>query len=116
MFNHVTVIAMPRSPAPEVYIVKGLNELLKNLAENHKFQKWIRDMKTVLMEHKYSGELIKKCQIPDYYIEKYGVNNLYRYDHPEGHRSCYTIVNGCPYIFDIMTHPEYDLRFGYRTT
>ena len=75
---------MPRSPAPEVYIVEGLNEFLKNLAENHKFQKWIRDMKTVLMEHKYSGELIKKCQIPDYYIEKYGVNNLYRYDHPEG--------------------------------
>ena len=73
-------------------------------------------MKVVLTEHKFAGELIKKAQIPSYYIEKFGVNNLYRYDHPEGYRSCYTVVNGCPYILDIMAHAEYDLRFGYRTT
>ncbi|MBE3115978.1 hypothetical protein IMZ68_02115 [Candidatus Bathyarchaeota archaeon] len=107
---------MPRSPAPEVYIVEELSNFLHNLAENHKFRKWLFDMKTVLKEHKYSGELIKKSQIPKYYWDKYEVYNLYRYDHSEGHRSCYTIVNGCPHIFDIMTHAEYDLRFGYKTT
>lgn len=35
-------------------------------------------MKLVLKEHKFAGELVKKSQIPNYYVEKFGVNNLYR--------------------------------------
>ena len=107
---------MTRFPAPEVYVIKELADFLQGLPVGHKFLKWIADMKIVLKEHKFAGELVKKGQIPNYYVEKFGVNNLYRYDHPEGHRSCYTVVNGCPYILDIMDHGEYDLRFGYHTT
>lgn len=107
---------MPRVPASHVFIVGELNDYLQTLSSDHKYRRWIADMKTVLKEHMYSGELIKKNLIPKYYIEKFGVHHLYRYDHPEGHRSCYAIVEGCPRIFDIMTHAEYDLRFGYKTT
>jgi hypothetical protein len=87
---------MTRFPAPDVYVVEELKELLDELGPDHKFNRWIQDMKGVRKEHKFSGELIKKGQIPGCYVEKYGVNNLYRYSHPEGHRSCYTILNGCP--------------------
>jgi hypothetical protein len=73
-------------------------------------------MKEVLKENMYAGELIRKSQIPKQYIDKYHVNNLYRYSHPEGFRSCYRILNGCPYILDVMSHAEYDKVFGYRTT
>jgi len=48
-------------------------------------------------------------------------NNPYRYDHPEGFRSCYTLVmceglGVCPLIIDLKTHTDYDKVFGYKTT
>jgi hypothetical protein len=107
---------MTRHPSPAIYLSDELSGLLKTVGPDHKFSKWIEDMKLVLKEHMFSGNLIKKKQIPQYYIDKYEVNNLYRYSHPEGFRSCYTILNGCPYILDLMPHPEYDRIFGYKNT
>lgn len=107
---------MPRIPAREVYIIEDLDQKLRELPKTHKYLKWVAAMKTVLKENIFAGDLIRKCNIPAVYLEKYGVNNLYRYEHPEGHRSCYTIVEGCVYVIDLMAHPEYDLRFGYKTT
>ena len=107
---------MTRIPARDVHVIDDLNQKLQALPEDHKYLKWIADMKAVLKENMFAGDLIKKGIVPQVYLEKYGVNNLYRYEHPEGHRSCYTIVEGCAYIIDLMTHPEYDLRFGYTTT
>lgn len=110
------MLGMTRRASPAIFLSEELSKLLESVGSDHKFSKWIEDMKSVLKEHMFSGDLIKKNQIPQYYIDKYGVNNLYRYSHPEGHRSCYTIANGCPHILDIMPHPEYDKIFGYRTT
>lgn len=73
-------------------------------------------MADTLKENKFAGELIKKSQIPQVYVERFNVNNLYRYGHPEGYRSCYTILNECPHILDLMSHPEYDKVFRYKTT
>ena len=107
---------MVRKPASKVFISDELAKYLRKLRPEHKIAKWINDMREVLKENMYAGELIRKSQIPKQYIDRYGVNNLYRYSHPEGFRSCYTILNGCPYILDIMPHSEYDKVFGYRTT
>jgi hypothetical protein len=107
---------MVRKPAPQIFISENLAELLRRVGPKNKLSKWIEDMKTVLSENIYSGELIRKSQIPKQYIDRYGVNNLYRYSHPEGVRSCYTILNGCPHILDIIPHAEYDKVFGYKTT
>ena len=107
---------MVRKPSPEIFISDDLDKLLRKLGPESKISKWINNMTAVLRENMYAGELIRKSQIPKQYIDRYAVNNLYRYSHPEGFRSCYTIVNGCPYILDSMSHPEYDKVFGYRTT
>jgi hypothetical protein len=107
---------MVRKPAPQIFISEDLAKLLTKVGRQNKFSKWVGDMREVLRENMYAGELIRKSQIPKRYIDRYAVNNLYRYSHPEGFRSCYTIVNGCPYILDILSHPEYDKVFGYRTT
>jgi hypothetical protein len=107
---------MRRERSPSVFLSQKLDGLLKSLEASHKFVKWINDMADVLKENKFAGELIKKSQIPKVYIEKFKVFNLYRYDHPEGYRSCYTILNECPHILDLMSHPEYDKVFGYKTT
>ena len=107
---------MVRKPSPEIFISDDLDKLLRKLGPESKISIWINNMTAVLRENMYAGELIRKSQIPKQYIDCYAVNNLYRYSHPEGFRSCYTIVNGCPYILDSMSHPEYDKVFGYRTT
>lgn len=76
-------------------------------------------MEIVLRENRCAGDLIRKSQIPSYYVQQYGVNNLHRYQHPEGYRSCYTVSNiaglgVCPTILDIRSHDEYEKIFGYR--
>ena len=73
-------------------------------------------MTEALEENKFAGDLIRKTQIPKIYVERYHVNNLYRYSHPEGYRSCYTILNECPHILDFMSHQDYDKIFKYKTT
>lgn len=112
---------MPRTPRPcdGVGISPELQALLNSLPEDHKFAKWINDMADRLLYDRRSGQSIAKEKIPKRYILKYDVNNLYRYAHPEGYRSCYTLLimdkgRICAWILDILSHPEYDDLFGYK--
>ena len=106
---------MKRERSPAVFLSMKLDIFLKSLGPDDKRAKWVGRMAVVLKENKFAGEPLKKSQIPRSYIEQYQVNNLFRYGHPEGYRSCYTIVNFCPHILDIMSHKEYDKIFGYKT-
>ena len=108
---------MVRKPSPAVFRSRELDDFLKD--HNSTFQRWIEDMETVLKENMFAGEQISKKQIPSQYKERYGVNNLFRYAHPEGYRSCYTIsyeegFDVCPHILDLLSHEEYDKIFRYR--
>jgi len=108
-----------QKPAPQVFVSEELSLLLKNLGSDHKFVKWINEMKDKLLFNMLSGDSIQKRRIPKYYRVRYGVNNLFRFEHPEGYRSCYTLVSiegvgVCPIILDLLSHPEYDRMFGYR--
>ncbi len=78
-------------------------------------------METVLKENMFAGEPIRKDQIPSKYVRKLGLTNLFRYDHPEGYRSLYSLIQKegigvCPLILELVSHAEYDKLFGYRTT
>ena len=112
---------MPLRPSKAVFISVELRDFLETLDSNHRFRKWIyADMKNALLQNMWAGQLIRKTKIPLYYIEKYGVNNLYRYSHPEGYRSCYTITKTedgtlCPHILDLKSHSEYEKIFGYKS-
>jgi len=94
---------MKRERSPAVFLSKELDTFLKSLGPDDKRVKWVGSMAVVLKENKFAGEPLKKSQIPRSYIEQYQVNNLFRYGHPEGYRSCYTIVNFCPHTLDIMS-------------
>ena len=64
------------------------------------------------------GEKIRKNQIPRAYIQKYDLSNLYRYSHPEGFRSTYTIKlmgddGFCLLILDFLSHKDYEQVFDY---
>lgn len=112
---------MPRTPQPcqGIGTSKELRDLLDVLDEDHNFKKWIDKMADELLLDRGKGQAIGKGRIPAYYVDVYNVNNLYRYGHPEGYRSCYTILQPEKDIFhvwilDLLSHQEYEDRFGYR--
>jgi len=111
---------MTRKPSPAVFRSEELDLFLKGRIGQHgKFLKWIEDMEKVLKENMFAGDQVKKDRIPRYYIQRYGVNNLFRYDHPEGYRSCYVVsyvdgVGVCPTVLDLLSHDQYDKIFGYK--
>jgi hypothetical protein len=112
---------MPPRSSPAVYRSRDLDDFLRDLEPDHRFRRWMADMEAVLRENMFAGDAVRKRLIPAYYVERYGVNNLYRYAHPEGYRSCYTLVRiesvgVCPVILDLLSHQEYDRVFGYRAT
>jgi hypothetical protein len=101
----------------EVYCEQELGEYIQSLPEENKSKKMIMDMKNQLLQDYLSGDRVEKKNIPEYYKNKHGVENLYVYDHPGGYRSCYTLVGEgkvCPMILDLMTHEEYNKKFKYK--
>jgi hypothetical protein len=107
-------------PSPAVYRLKELSDFLDALDPRHKFRKWMNDMENVLKGNMLAGDPVPKVQIPRHYRDKFGLNNLYRYEHPEGYRSCYTLltyhVGVCPLILDLNSHKEYSRIFGYKSS
>jgi len=108
-----------RRPSPAVFRSKELNDFLKELSPKDNRRRWVEDMEDILKENIFAGEPIPKSRIPTQYIRRYGVNNLYRYAHPKGYRSCYSLIykdglGVCPLIIDIMSHIQYDRVFHYR--
>ena len=101
----------------KVTVSNEVAALLDVAKDDNDIISWVYDMKSHLLEDKLAGEGIRKEQIPKYYKVKYGVDNLYRYELPKYHRACYTItcIENVWYasILEVMSHPEYDKRFGY---
>lgn len=56
--------------------------------------------------------------IPKYYIEKYKINNLWKYNLPNAWRLMYSIkgseVSVIAVVLEWLPHKEYERRFGYR--
>ncbi len=98
-------------------VTEELKDFLVSLGQNDERHSWIREVKAVLLENRVAGEQIRKSRIPQKYLAKYGVNNLYRYRHPRGFRSLYTLLNEgtglIAVILDLMSHKEYERTFGY---
>ena len=75
-------------------------------------------MKGWLKENPFAGDKVKKGQMPDYYIQKYDVSNLWRIELSNYWRLVYTIqsneVEIIDFVLDIVDHKEYDKKFGYK--
>jgi|GEM_PF-1969893 len=101
-----------------VFVSRQLKRYLDATEKDHKHYRWIMEMRRILFENMYSGEKIRRDRIPKHYRNNYHVRNLFRYAHPEGYRSCYTVMHFeglgyCPVILDLVNHKEYDRIFGY---
>ncbi len=74
-------------------------------------------MKLVLLENMFAGESVRKNLIPQRYMRRFGVNNLFRYHLPEGFRAIYTLVRDgdevSVLVLEALNHKSYEERFGY---
>ena len=70
-----------------------------------------------LKKDPFSGIKIAKKLWPREYIKKYGIDNLWKYDLPNGWRIIYTIranqVTVLTVVLEWFDHKEYERRFGY---
>lgn len=68
-------------------------------------------------ENAFCGIQIPKRLIPKTYLRKYGVDNLWKYDLPEGWRLLYSVRRDEIIVVSIILewppHKEYERRFGY---
>lgn len=70
-----------------------------------------------LKKHPDCGIHISKRLIPKSYIQKYGINNLWKYNLPGAWRLIYSIagsnVEVVSIVLEWMPHKEYERRFHY---
>ncbi len=78
----------------------------------------IERVKGWLKDNPFVGDQVKKGQIPDCYIDQYGVTNLWRIELSNYWRLIYTIqsneVEVIDFVLDIIDHKEYDKKFRYK--
>ena len=98
-------------------IQKSFEDLKEIDSESKKLYKWIVRAFEDLENNAFCGIRIQKRLIPKIYIEKYNIDNLWKYDLPSGWRLIYAVQNGricvLSIILEWMSHKEYERRFKY---
>ncbi len=98
--------------------LKASYEQLKDSrVEDNILYKWISRAIIDLEENAFCGVQIPKKLMPKIYIDKYNIDNLWKYDLPRGWRLLYSIANSEVRIISIilewMDHKDYERRFNY---
>ncbi len=101
-----------------VFISDELEKDFNELKEDDSIKKGIIRAIKDLKENAFSGTQIPKRLFPKEYIQKYKINNLWKYDLPNGWRLIYTIVaeNKVELISAILEwfdHKKYERMFRY---
>lgn len=81
--------------------------------------KAVKQKAELIKQNLHYGDALAKNLIPKEYIDKYGVNNLFRVELPNFWRMLYTLqgesrVEIVAFVLDIVNHKEYNKLFGYR--
>lgn len=112
----VKVILSPE--AEEVY--KYLNQEAGSSKTERMLLKAVNQKIELVKINPHYGNPIPKKLIPKEYIEKYGITNLFRVELPCFWRMLYTLTHGgtdieiVAFVLDIIDHPAYNKKFGYR--
>ncbi len=104
---------------------KRLNEIvglqIKNGKESTEEMQLLRSIKQkieFIKANPFYGDNVQKHLIPKEYIIKYHVSNLFRTELSNFWRMIYTVKGNqaeiISFILDILDHPTYDKKFGYK--
>ncbi len=103
---------------------KEVYEFLNSEAQDSKQERSILNSVNQKIEfiklNPHYGNPVPKKLIPKEYILKYGINNLFRVELPNFWRMLYTLTEGetkaevISFVLDIIDHPNYNKKFGYK--
>ena len=90
----------------------------EKLDESDELKKYLKRAIKDIQENAFCGVQIPKKLIPKEYIQKYGIENLWKYDLPNGWRLVYSIttptkVQIVSIILEWFDHKGYERRFSY---
>jgi len=105
-------------PSKVKFISEKLEEDFKELNEEDPIKKAIKRAINDLQHNAFFGIQIPKRLFPDEYVIKYKINNLWKYDLPNGWRLIYTInsenqVQIVSAILEWFNHKDYERKFHY---
>ena len=105
-------------PSKVKFISDELDKSFNSLLNNDPVKKGIIRAIKDLRENAFFGIQIPKKLFPKEYVQKYKINNLWKYDLPNGWRLIYTItpeneVDLISAILEWFDHKEYEKRFRY---
>ena len=96
---------------------QAYEKLKTSKTEDKILHKWISRAIDDLEENIFCGIQIPKRQIPKDYIQKFEIDNLWKYDLPKAWRLMYSVSNGEICIISIvlewMSHKDYERKFKY---
>ena len=96
---------------------KAFEKLKDGKTEDTKLYEFLVRAFKDIEENAFCGIRIQKRLIPKIYIDKYGIDNLWKYDLPKGWRLIYSVANGevcvLSIILEWMDHKDYERRLGY---
>jgi len=103
-----------------VLLEREVYEFYLRLREGDVLKRAIDKGLGILRADMFAGERVRRQQIPRYYVDRYGVNNLYRLRLDRARRLCYTLAadqEGVKVVvLEVFSdHKSYSRRFGYRT-
>ncbi len=114
--KNVRVVLSPE--AEEVY--NYLNKEAPNSKTERTILKAINQKSELIKQNPHYGSPIRKKLIPKEYREKYGINNLFRVELPNYWRMLYSLtdfetkIEIIAFVLDLIDHPTYNKKFGYK--
>ncbi len=105
-------------PSKVKFISERLEKTYKELEEGDAIKKSIKRAINDLKNDAFFGIQIPKRLFPKDYIERYKINNLWKYDLPKGWRLVYTVTSEneveiiCA-ILEWFDHKNYERKFKY---
>ena len=112
----VKIILSPE--AEEVYNFL-VSESQTSKIENSILNAFMKKKDLVKLNPHY-GDPISKKLIPNEYVERYGISNLFRVELPNYWRMLYTLTNDeqeieiIGFVLDIIDHKKYNKKFKYK--
>jgi Txe/YoeB family toxin of Txe-Axe toxin-antitoxin module len=105
-------------PSRVVFLNDKIEKSFYSLDNNDPLKKGISKAIVALRNNAFAGIQIPKRLFPKEYVKQYQINNLWKYNLPNGWRLLYTItaddeVEILSAILDWYSHKEYERRFKY---
>ncbi len=98
-------------------LLKAFEALKNSTTEDKALYEWLLRVFKDIGQNAFCGIQIPKKLIPKEYIQKYGIQNLWKYNLPNAWRLLYSIegrdVKIISIILEWLDHKNYERRFNY---